>query len=172
MVMLQGSPVTALVTAASGDTQLLATASQVRPPAASSCGLSDSDVHRILAHRWGYIKQQRAFDRACVGNEHAAFDPTQVLPSTTPLCKCSLSQKLKLRCKVEDEVSAGKAYAGSHGMQLMPAFHASVRIHDMHNNATCQMGLCTPTCRCLHSCKVVLSITQSISLHFVSILCL
>ncbi len=163
MVMLQGSPVTALVTAASGDTQLLATASQVRPPAASSCGLSDSDVHRILAHRWGYIKQQRAFDRACVGNEHAAFDPTQVLPSTTPLCKCSLSQKLKLRCKVEDEVSAGKAYAGSHGMQLMPSYYASVRSHGVHNSVTCQMGLCTCTCLSLHLYKIMFSIHQWIN---------
>lgn len=85
MVMLQGSPVTAPVTEAPGDTQLLAAASQVKLPAASSCGLSDSDVHRILAHRRAYIKQQRAFDRACVGNEHAAFDPTQVLPSMTLL---------------------------------------------------------------------------------------
>ncbi len=163
MVMLQGSPVTALVTAASGDTQLLATASQVRPPAASSCGLSDSDVHRILAHRRGYIKQQRAFDRACVGNEHAAFDPTQVLPSTTPLCKCSLSQKLKLRCKVEDEVSAGKAYAGSHGMQLMPSYYASVRSHGMHNSVTCQMGLCTCTCLSFHLYKIMFSIHQWIN---------
>ena len=91
LVMLQGNPVTAPVTEAPGDTQLLAAASQVRPPAASSsCGLSDSDVHRVLAHRRAYIKQQRAFDRACVGNEHAAFDPTQVLPSMTLLCKCCL----------------------------------------------------------------------------------
>ncbi|KAL0050161.1 hypothetical protein WJX82_005522 [Trebouxia sp. C0006] len=77
----QGSPVTALITAAPGDTQLLAAASEFKPAAASSCGLSDSDVHRILAHRRAYIKQQRAFDRACVGNEHAAFDPTQVVES-------------------------------------------------------------------------------------------
>ncbi len=116
--MLQGSPVTALVTAAPRDAQVLAGASQVKLPAAFSCGLSDSDVHRILAHRRAYIKQQRAFDRACVGNEHAAFDPTQVLPSTTLLCKCSLSQKYQLHCKSEDESPASKAYAGSYGMQL------------------------------------------------------
>lgn len=118
MVMLQGSPQTAPVTATPGDTQLVAAASQVKLPAASSCGLSDSDVHRILAHQQAYIKQQRAFDRACVGNEHAAFDPTQVLPSTTLLCKSSLSQKYKLHCKSEDESPASKAYAGSYGMQL------------------------------------------------------
>jgi len=118
MVMLQGSPQTAPVTATPGDTQLVAAASQVKLPAASSCGLSDSDVHRILAQQQAYIKQQRAFDRACVGNEHAAFDPTQVLPSTTLLCKCSLSQKYQLHCKSEDESPASKAYAGSYGMQL------------------------------------------------------
>ncbi|KAL0042423.1 hypothetical protein WJX77_011936 [Trebouxia sp. C0004] len=77
----QGSPQTAPVIEAPGDTQVLAAASQVKPPAASSCGLFDSDVHRILAHRRAYIKQQRAFDRACVGNEHAAFDPIQVVES-------------------------------------------------------------------------------------------
>ena len=118
MVMLQGSRVTALVTQAPGDMQLLATASQVKPPAASSCGLSDSDVHRILAHRRAYIRQQRAFDRACVGNEHAAFDPTQVLPSMTLLCKCTLSQKPKLQFDNEDESTASKSYAGIYGMQL------------------------------------------------------
>ncbi|KAL3163209.1 hypothetical protein ABBQ32_009611 [Trebouxia sp. C0010 RCD-2024] len=40
--------------------------------------LSDSDVHRILAHRRAYLKQQRAFDRACV-DSNEAFDPTQVV---------------------------------------------------------------------------------------------
>ncbi|KAL0041379.1 hypothetical protein WJX79_001272 [Trebouxia sp. C0005] len=77
----QGSLVTALVTEAPRDTQVVAAAPQVKLPAALSCGLSDSDVHRILAHRRAYIKRQRAFDRACVGNEQAAFDPTQVVES-------------------------------------------------------------------------------------------
>ncbi len=135
MVMLQESPVTALMTAVPGDAQLLVAASQIKPAAASSCGLSDSDVHRILAHRRAYIKQQRAFDRACVGNEHAAFDPTQVLPSMTLLCKCSLSQKCTLHCKVEDEVSAGRTYAGSYGMQMVPSYNANVCSHDMRGES-------------------------------------
>lgn len=47
--------------------------------------LSDSDVHRILAHRRAYLKQQRAFDRACV-DSNEAFDPTQV-----SYCQASMS---------------------------------------------------------------------------------
>lgn len=45
--------------------------------------LSDGDVQRILAHRRTYLRQQRAFDRACIGSNDP-FDPTQV---------CSLKQK-------------------------------------------------------------------------------
>lgn len=118
MVMLQGSLVTALVTEAPRDTQVVAAAPQVKLPAALSCGLSDSDVHRILAHRRAYIKRQRAFDRACVGNEQAAFDPTQVLPSMTLLCKCCLAQETP-NCTVG--LPASKAYTGNYGMQLGPS---------------------------------------------------
>jgi len=101
MVILQGSPVTALITAAPGDTQLLAAASEFKPAAASSCGLSDSDVHRILAHRRAYIKQQRAFDRACVGNEHAAFDPTQVLLSMPPFANAACLRNINCTVKLK-----------------------------------------------------------------------
>ncbi|DBA85298.1 TPA: hypothetical protein ACH3X2_005989 [Trebouxia sp. C0005] len=114
----QGSLVTALVTEAPRDTQVVAAAPQVKLPAALSCGLSDSDVHRILAHRRAYIKRQRAFDRACVGNEQAAFDPTQVLPSMTLLCKCCLAQETP-NCTVG--LPASKAYTGNYGMQLGPS---------------------------------------------------
>lgn len=48
---------------------------QQLPPKAGA--LSDGDVQRVLAHRRAYLKQQRAFDRACMGTDEA-FDPTQV----------------------------------------------------------------------------------------------
>ena len=49
--------------------------------------LSDTDVHRILAHRRAYLKHQRAFDRACIGGSHIEFDPTQVWLSRMPVVK-------------------------------------------------------------------------------------
>ena len=52
---------------------------QHAPEAASV--LSDGDVQRILAHRRAFLKQQRAFDRACIGSNEP-FDPTQVRLAT------------------------------------------------------------------------------------------
>ena len=65
----------------SGDAHALTAAQQNKQPAPASGALSDADVHRILGHRRAYIKQQRAFDRACVGNDQATFDPTLVMPA-------------------------------------------------------------------------------------------
>ena len=58
----------------SADQQALAKMRQLLPKAGA---LSDSDVQRVLAHRRAYLKQQRAFDRVCMGSNDA-FDPTQV----------------------------------------------------------------------------------------------
>lgn len=62
------------------DPQPLIAAVQANQLGPASSALLDGDVHRILAHRRAYLKQQRAFDRACVGTEHFEFDPTQVKP--------------------------------------------------------------------------------------------
>ena len=50
---------------------------QTANAASRSSALSDDYVQRILAHRRAYLKQQRTFDRACIGSSEA-FDPTQV----------------------------------------------------------------------------------------------
>lgn len=58
----------------SADQQTLSEVHQLLPKGGA---LSDADVQRVLAHRQAYLKQQRAFDRACMGSDEA-FDPTQV----------------------------------------------------------------------------------------------
>lgn len=62
------------------DPQPLVAAVQATQLGPASGALLDADVHRILVHRRAYLKQQRAFDRACVGTEQFEFDPTQVKP--------------------------------------------------------------------------------------------
>ena len=58
----------------SADQQPLVETQQLPPKAGA---LSDGDVQRVLAHQRVYLKQQRAFYRACIGSDDA-FDPTQV----------------------------------------------------------------------------------------------
>ena len=78
LCLVQGDLQVAGLKGSSADAQPVVAAVHEKQIGDANGALADADVHRILAHRRAYLKQQRAFDRACVGTEQFAFDPTQV----------------------------------------------------------------------------------------------